>query len=83
MKKLFLLICLVPFFSLAQTDVLELKKNGSNIRTYSPGMYLVMETIYDQWFEGTITAIRHDSVFVMHSHFIITKSKRSGLKGAS
>jgi hypothetical protein len=64
MKIFFLFICLVPFFSPAQTDVLELKKNGSNIRTYSPGMYLVMETIYDQWFEGNITAIRHDSVFV-------------------
>jgi hypothetical protein len=64
MKKLLLLLFLLPFFIQAQTDVLELKKNGTNFKTYSPGMYFVMETIYDQWFEGTITAIRNDSVFI-------------------
>jgi hypothetical protein len=63
------MICLVPVFCLAQTDILELKKNGSNVRTFTPGMYFVMETIYDQWFEGTITAIRHDSVFVNYFPF--------------
>ena len=64
MKKIWLLLCLAPLFCMAQTDVLELQKNGSNLKTYSPGMYLVMETIYDQWFEGPITLIRNDSVFV-------------------
>ena len=54
---------------MSQTDVLELKKNGKNIRTYSPGMYFVMETVYDQWLEGYITAIRNDSVFVNNFPF--------------
>ena len=34
------------------------------MRTFAVGMPLIMQTIYDQWFDGTITAIRHDSIFV-------------------
>ena len=75
MKKICLLLCLIPFFCLAQTDVLELKKNGHNLRTYAPGMYLVMETVYDQWLEGPITAIRNDSVFVNGQPFHIKEIK--------
>ncbi|MFI5153778.1 MAG: hypothetical protein ACHQET_10625 [Chitinophagales bacterium] len=69
MKKLLFILLLLPLIGLSQTDVLELKKNGKNIRTYSPGMYLVMETVYDQWLEGYITAIRHDSVFLNNFPF--------------
>lgn len=69
MKKLLLIFLLLPLFVLSQTDVLELKKNGKNVRTYSPGMYFVMETVYDQWLEGYITAIRHDSVFLNYFPF--------------
>ena len=69
MKKILLLFLLVPFFAHSQTDVLELKKNGKNIRTYSPGMYFVMETVYDQWLEGYITAIRNDSLFLNNFPF--------------
>ncbi|HTQ27919.1 MAG TPA: hypothetical protein VMI35_07315 [Puia sp.] len=41
-----------------------LQKNGSHVATYATGMSLTMETIYNQWFEGTITGIRHDSLFL-------------------
>jgi len=64
MKIFCLALILCPLMISAQTDVLEIKKNGINEKTYTPGMYLAMETIYDQWFEGTITAIRNDSVFL-------------------
>jgi hypothetical protein len=60
---------LLPLIGLAQTDILELKKNGKNVQTFSPGMYFVMETVYDQWLEGFITAIRNDSVFVNNFPF--------------
>jgi hypothetical protein len=39
----------------AQTDVLILQKNGHNIKTYTPGMQIMLHTVYDQWFEGTLT----------------------------
>src|SRR5579862_6185693 len=54
--KRFLLIscCLMAIFAHAQTNVI----------TYATGMDISFETIYHQWFDGTITAIRHDSIFV-------------------
>ena len=64
MKIYLLLFCVLPFSGFGQSDVLELKKNGANQKVYSPGMSLTMETIYQQWLEGTITAIRNDSVFL-------------------
>ncbi len=64
MKKYLLLFYVLPFFSLAQSDVVELKKHGANQKVYAPGMSLTMETIYHQWLDGTITAIRNDSVFL-------------------
>jgi hypothetical protein len=47
-----------------QTNLLVLEKKGGNVKTYSQGMEISIRTIYHQWFEGTITALRHDSVFV-------------------
>lgn len=65
MKPFLLFLYLLPFFSLAQSeDMLILKRNGANLKTYTQGLYFTMETIYDQWFDGTITAIRNDSVFL-------------------
>lgn len=69
MKSIFLLFLVIPFFAKAQTDVLELKKNGKNLKTYTPGMYLITQTIYDQWIEGQITAMRNDSVFINNQPF--------------
>ena len=66
MKKL---ICYILLFSslkgLAQQgDVVVLEKRGANLKTYSAGTDIDMQTIYHQWFEGTIEAIRHDSIFI-------------------
>lgn len=69
MKKLILLIFIFPFFSHAQTDVLVLKKNGSNLKIYATGQYFMMETVYGQWLEGNITAMRHDSIFLNGAPF--------------
>jgi len=65
MKPFLLFLCLLPVFIQAQSDdIMVLKRNGANLRTYTTGLSLTMETIYDQWFDGTITAIRNDSVFL-------------------
>ncbi|HEX9514473.1 MAG TPA: hypothetical protein VF939_28465 [Puia sp.] len=60
---LFLFFC-IPFFTQAQTDVLILKKRGMEVRTYTIGSELMMKTIYNQWFQGSITNMRHDSIFI-------------------
>ena len=65
MKIIFtLLLLLTVMHTRAQRDLLVLEKNGSNVKTYSEGIDITVETIYHQWFEGIITAIRHDSVFI-------------------
>ncbi|MDP4148142.1 MAG: hypothetical protein Q8927_00645 [Bacteroidota bacterium] len=53
-----------PAVSNAQSDLLILQKKGKEIRTYTIGMPINMRSVYDQWFEGQITDMRHDSVFV-------------------
>jgi hypothetical protein len=55
---------LIPLISMSQTDVLLLKKNGRNIKTYATGQTIIVQTIYDQWLGGTITDLRNDSVFI-------------------
>jgi len=70
MKKIIILfIYLVPLISFAQTDVLILQKNGRNIESYTPGMYIMIHTVYDQWLAGTITDMRNDSVFINNNPF--------------
>jgi hypothetical protein len=63
-RFIILLICLIPFVASAQTDLLVLKKKGALIHTYTVGDALNMETVYGQWFNGIITAMKHDTVFV-------------------
>jgi len=63
-KPLILFFCLIPFITKAQTDILVLKKRGAHVRTYTVGDELNMETIYHQWLTGTITEMRHDSIFL-------------------
>lgn len=58
------LFCFVPNFSFSQTDVLILQKDGQNIKTYAPGQHIIFETIYEQWFDGMLTDLRNDSVFI-------------------
>ena len=70
MKKIIsLLLFLIALHSFSQTDVLILQKNGKNIKTYAPGMEIMIHTVYDQWLEGTITDMRNDSVFVNNNPF--------------
>jgi hypothetical protein len=68
----------------AQTNVVILEKNGANVKTYATGMEITFETIYHQWLDGVITAIRHDSLFIndypFHYREIATiKTERRGL----
>ncbi len=63
-KILLLLSCFAPLLSFCQTDVLILQKEGRNIKTYAPGQHIIFETIYEQWFDGTLTDLRNDSVFI-------------------
>jgi hypothetical protein len=60
---------LIPLISFSQTDVLILQKEGRNIKTYAPGMSIMLHTIYDQWLEGTVTDLRNDSVFLNNIPF--------------
>ena len=69
MKKILLVLFFVPVFGIAQSDILILQKNGANVKTYEPGMYFIIETIYNQWLEGTITAIKNDSIFINNFPF--------------
>ena len=70
MKKIISAIFfLIPLFSISQTDVLLLQKNGRNIKTYAPGQEIIIHTVYDQWLGGTLTALRNDSVFVNNIPF--------------
>jgi hypothetical protein len=68
-KILAAILYLIPFTCSAQTDVLILQKNGRNIKTYAPGMPIMFHTIYDQWFEGTLTDLKNDSVYVNNIPF--------------
>jgi hypothetical protein len=60
---------LVPLLCMSQTDVLIFQKNGRNIKTYAPGQQIAIHTIYDQWLDGTVTALRNDSVFINNNPF--------------
>jgi len=63
-KLLILLFFFLPFFTKAQTDVLILKKRGGEVRTYTIGSELMMKTVYNQWFQGSITNMRNDTIFI-------------------
>jgi hypothetical protein len=74
MKRIFaFFICLIPLIGIAQTDVLVLQKNGSNIKSYVPGMDIMLKTVYDQWLEGTITDMRNDSIFINNNPFHVNE----------
>ncbi len=70
MKKFFaVILILIPLAGISQTDVLILQKNGRNIKTYAPGMSIMIHTVYDQWLEGNITDMRNDSLFINGNPF--------------
>jgi hypothetical protein len=63
-RSIIALVLLWPAVSNAQNDLLILQKRGKEIRTYTVGVPINMRSVYDQWFDGQITDMRHDSVFV-------------------
>ena len=74
MKKIITAVFfLIPLISFSQTDVLILQKNGRNIKTYAPGMTIMLHTVYDQWLGGTITDLRNDSVFLNNIPFHVNE----------
>jgi hypothetical protein len=64
LKTIAIIITLMPMIGFSQSDVLILQKDGRNIKTYAPGQPIIFQTVYDQWFDGTLTALRNDSVFI-------------------
>lgn len=65
MKRfIILLFFILPFVVSAQTDILVLKRKGANVATYTIGSELTMQTVYNQWFHGYISDMRHDSIVI-------------------
>jgi hypothetical protein len=62
-KIVILLFCVIPFLCQAQTDILVLQKRGMHVRSYTVGDPIVFETTYGQWFQGTVDALRHDTLY--------------------
>ena len=65
-KPIVFILFLIPLFTAAQTDILILKKRGAHVRTYTPGSEITFRTVYDQWFTGKITSMRHDTIWMNH-----------------
>src|SRR5579871_1379930 len=68
-KLLILFICLIPFFSSAQHDVLVLQRRGMHERAFTIGDPMTFKTVYGQWFNGTIEDLRHDTVYIAGQAF--------------
>lgn len=70
MQRIFILLfLLIPFLSRAQNDVLVLEKNGMHVRSYTVGDPLTFETVYGQWFTGTIEELHRDTLYVNGTGF--------------
>jgi hypothetical protein len=70
MRRIIILIfCIIPFLSRAQNNVLVLEKNGMHVKSFTVGDPLAFETIYGQWFIGTIDDLRHDTVYISGQAF--------------
>jgi hypothetical protein len=70
MKKILLLFSFfTAFHCYSQNDVIMLEKKGERVKTYGAGVDIEFETIYQQWFQGTIDLVRHDSIFINGSVF--------------
>ena len=77
----------MPFVSRAQHDILVLEKNGMHVRSYTIGDPMTFETVYGQWFTGTIDDLRHDTVYINGQAFsykeigALSKEKSSLVSG--
>jgi len=63
-KIVIILLCIIPFLSQAQNDVLVLTKRGMHVRAFTVGDEISFETVYGQWFTGTIDNLRRDTVYI-------------------
>ena len=87
-KVFILIICLIPLFGQAQRDVLVLQRNGMHEQAYTVGDPLNFETIYGQWFSGTIEDLHHDTVYIAGQAFnyneiaVIHRSSKAGASQA-
>jgi hypothetical protein len=68
-KLLILFICLIPFFSYAQHDILVVQRRGMHERAYTIGDPMTFKTVYGQWFSGTIEDLHHDTVYIAGQAF--------------
>ena len=68
-RILVIIVLLIPFFCEAQRDVLVLQRRGMHEQAYTVGDPFVFETIYGQWFNGTIEDLRHDTVYIAGQAF--------------
>lgn len=68
-KLLILFICLIPFCTRAQNDVLVLQRRGMHEKAYTVGDPLIFKTVYGQWFNGTIEDLRHDTIYIAGQAF--------------
>jgi hypothetical protein len=70
MKRIIILIiCFIPLLAAAQHDVLALEKNGLHVRSYTVGDPMTFETVYGQWFNGTIDDLRRDTIYISGQAF--------------
>src|SRR5579871_4590107 len=68
-KIVIVLLCLIPFLTRAQNDVLVLTKRGMHVRAYTIGDPISFETVYGQWFTGNIDDLRRDTVYISGQAF--------------
>jgi hypothetical protein len=86
-RIIILLFCVIPFFVRAQHDVLALEKNGMHVRSYTVGDPITFETVYGQWFTGTIDDLHHDTVYINGQAFsykeigALAREKSTGITG--
>lgn len=68
MRLLLLIVVMmvIPATSFSQvSDFITVKKrNNRTLKTYFPGSIIAFQTVYGNYLNGIIQAIRHDSVFV-------------------
>jgi hypothetical protein len=63
-RFIILAFCCIPLATRAQNDILVLEKHGKHVRSYAIGDMMDVETVYKQRFQGIITDLRHDSIFL-------------------
>jgi hypothetical protein len=68
-KLIIIIVFLTPFFCRAQRDVLVLQRNGMHVKAFTVGDPMSFETIYGQWFNGTIEDLHHDTVYIAGQAF--------------